>query len=195
MKMLKSFNEFINESNIAVDKNSSTGLVGILNKYIGKKEEGRNAGPMVKGFLSSVGLGVGNPWCMAFVYDIFDEFCKAKGVPNPLPKTGGVLYFWGKVPSENKIKPTPLSVLPGQIFIKRRNGGGHTGIVIKVEGDSFISIDGNSSDMVKLNRYKISDMLGFVDYFKNPKLSNGIAKLASTIISKNTPTLGGGKEV
>jgi hypothetical protein len=178
----------------------SQGLISILNKYVGKKEEGENSGEMVKGFLKSVGLGTGNPWCMAFVYAIFDELCKSKGMQNPLPKTGSVLTFWSKAPAENKIGVSaalqnPSLVTPGQIFIKSRQGGGHTGIVLKAEGDSFISIDGNSSDKVKLNRYKIANMLGFVDYFKNPVESARLAELSRNMITTHAPTLGGGKEV
>jgi len=104
------------------------------------------------------------------------------------------------LPTENQIKVAdaikdPSLVKPGQVFIKSRKGGGHTGIVLKVEGDSFISIDGNSSDQVKLNRYKIANMLGFADFFKNPTVSSQIASLSSSMISKHAPTLGGGKEV
>lgn len=194
---LKSFHEFINESTIQVN---SQDLITVLNKYVGKKEEGNNSGEMVKGFLKSVGLGTGNPWCMAFVYAVFDELCKSKGIQNPLPKTGSVLNFWSKVPAENRVEVSaatkdPSLVLPGQIFIKSRSGGGHTGIVLRVEGDSFISIDGNSSDQVKLNRYKIANMKGFVDYLKNPEESSKIASMAGSMIASHAPTLGGGKEV
>jgi hypothetical protein len=201
--MLKSFNEFINESVISTGPDDAGKLVGILNKYVGKKEEGNNAGEMVKGFLKSVGLGTGNPWCMAFVYGIFDEFCKSKGIANPLYKTGAVLTFWneskrkypdGCIEAAKAVKEPGL-VKPGQIFIKSRSGGGHTGIVLKVDGDSFVSIDGNSSDSVKLNRYKIANMIGFVDHFKNDSMSSSLASLANSIISANAPTLGGGKEV
>lgn len=195
--MLKSFNQFINEATIAADPQ---GLNAILNKYVGKREEGKNSGEMVKGFLKSVGLGTGNPWCMAFVYAVFDELIKRRGGQNPLPKTGSVLNFWSRVPAENRVHVDaavndPTLVKPGQIFIKSRQGGGHTGIVLKVEGDSFISIDGNSSDQVKLNRYKIANMLGFVDYFKNPVESARLADLAKNMIAMHAPTLGGGKEV
>jgi hypothetical protein len=197
---LKSFNQFINESTISFASTDAKDLVDILNKYVGKREEGNNAGEMVKGFLKSVGLGTGNPWCMAFVYAIFDELCKKKAIVNPLPKTGSVLYFWSKVPPENQIKAAdaakdPSLVKPGQVCVKSRKGGGHTGIVLKVEGDSFISIDGNSSDQVKLNRYKIANMLGFADFFKSSTVSGQIASLANSMISKHAPTLGGGKEV
>jgi hypothetical protein len=201
--MLKSFTEFINETTIAAGPADAGNLVGILKKYVGKREEGNNAGEMVKGFLKSVGLGAGNPWCMAFVYAIFEEFCKSKGLVTPLYKTGAVLNFWNESKKKSpdscidakSALADPSLVKPGQIFIKSRTGGGHTGIVIKVEGDSFVSIDGNSSDQVKLNRYKIANMLGFVDHFKNPELSNGIASLASSMTSTSAPTLGGGKEV
>jgi hypothetical protein len=197
---LKSFNQFINESTISAGSTDADQLASILKKYVGKKEEGNNSGEMVKGFLKSVGLGTGNPWCMAFVYGVFDEFCKAKGIPNPLPKTGSTLAFWSKVPAENKIEKSkavndPDLVKPGQIFIKSRSGGGHTGIVIKVEGDSFVSVDGNSSDMVKVNRYKIANMIGFADFFKSDSLSAQFAQSTSSIISSNAPTEGGGKEV
>jgi hypothetical protein len=201
--MLKSFNEFINEATITASPADAGNLVGILKKYVGKREEGNNSGEMVKGFLKSVGLGTGNPWCMAFVYAIFEEFCKSKSLTSPLYKTGAVLNFWNESRKKSpdsciEVKTAIVDkslVKPGQIFIKSRSGGGHTGIVIKVEGDSFVSIDGNSSDQVKLNRYRIADMLGFVDHFKNPELSNGIASLASSMISTTAPTQGGGKEV
>jgi CHAP domain len=201
--MLKSFSEFIHESTIAAGPADAGNLVSILKKYVGKREEGNNSGEMVKGFLKSVGLGTGNPWCMAFVYAIFEEFCKGKGIATPLYKTGAVLTFWNeskKKSPESCIDARaavadPSLVKPGQIFIKSRTGGGHTGIVVKVEGDSFVSVDGNSSDQVKLNRYKIANMLGFVDHFKNPELSNGIASLAGSMISTTAPTQGGGKEV
>lgn len=201
--MLKSFNEFINESTISAGAQDASAMANILKKYVGKREEGNNSGEMVKGFLKSVGLGTGNPWCMAFVYGIFDEFCKGKSIANPLYKTGAVLNFWNETKKKSPecciegkaAVADPSLVQPGQIFIKSRQGGGHTGIVLRVEGDSFVSIDGNSSDQVKLNRYKIANMLGFVDHFKNPGFSSSIASLASSMVSSTAPTLGGGKEV
>lgn len=39
--MLKSFNEFINESIISTGSADAGNFVGILNKYVGKKEEAR----------------------------------------------------------------------------------------------------------------------------------------------------------
>jgi len=59
--MLKSFSQFINESTISASSKDNKKLVDILNRYVGKREEGNNDGEMVKGFLKSVGLGTGNP--------------------------------------------------------------------------------------------------------------------------------------
>lgn len=198
--LIRSFQQFLNEAAIPVYPPEAATMIKILNNYVGKKEVGNNSGEMVKSFLSKVGLGSGHPWCMAFVYAIFDEFCKSTVKTNPLPKTAAVRAFWDKSPAENKIPKNeavanPSRVMPGQIFIKSRRGGGHTGIVLRVEGDSFISIDGNSSDSVKLNRYKIANMVGFVDFIKNPSFSAELSKLSSTMIQTFSPSLGGGKEV
>ena len=197
--LVRSFSEFLNESLITVYPSEAATLVKILSTHIGKKEVGNNSGEMVKSFLSSVGLGTGYPWCMAFVYAMFNEFCKSTLKTNPLPKTAAVRAFWDKSPSENKIPKAaaisnPSLVKPGQIFIKSRKGGGHTGIVLRVEGDSFISIDGNSSDSVKLNRYKMDKMIGFVDFIKNPAFSAELSNLSALMIQTHSPSLGGGKE-
>ena len=226
MKVIRRFSEFINESSLEVTPSSADSFVTILDKYDGEKEVGNNGGAMVEGFLKTIGLGKGQPWCQAFVYAVFDEFTKSKGISNPLPKTGSVLSHWKQAPESNKIKasdikigstagssgssgtagssgssgtsgPNPVDskkVQPGQVFIKTRVGGGHTGIVLKVDGESFISLDGNSSDKVKINKYKIKDMLGFVDYFQNQEFSEAFVKAASSLISKSSVGQGGGKE-
>jgi hypothetical protein len=168
--------------------------------YNGKKEVGNNAGDPVARFLKDVGLGVGQPWCMAFVYSMFKEFCDKKGVKNPLTKTGGTQYFWAQTPKAHKILASvaasnPSLVKAGQIFIKSRNGGGHTGIVLKVDGPNhFISIDGNSSDKVRLNRYQISNMMGFLDYFSNPYFQDKVAELATPLLKSSKIAKGGEKE-
>ena len=109
------------------------------------------------------------------------------------------MTHWKQAPASTKIPVKDAiadntKVKPGQVFIKSRDGGGHIGIVLKVEGDSFISIDGNSSDMVKINKYKIGNMIGFIDYFQDPAFSNTFAQSVSSILSKSTVSIGGGKE-
>jgi hypothetical protein len=137
---------------------------------------------------------------MAFVYGIFDEFT---GGTHPLPKTAGVVDHWRKIPTGvTKITRAdaiqdPTKVKAGQIFYKSRQGGGHTGIVISVDGNSFTTVDGNSSDSVKLNKYTIdgASTLGFADYLQSPEFSAALQAAASSLVSTSTVSLGGGKEV
>ncbi len=204
MTTVRSFSQFLNEGAIAVDQASASqkaaNFVSILQKYLGKKEEGNNRGDMVTGFLKKTGLGPGYPWCMAFVYSMFDELT---GGTNPLPKTAGVVDHWRKVPTgvakitRAQAIQDPTLVKPGQVFFKSRSGGGHTGIVLKVEGNEFVSIDGNSSDQVKLNRYKIdsTSTLGFADYFQSPEFSASLATAVEPIVASSAVSTGGGKEV
>lgn len=170
--------------------------------YNGKTEipSGSNAGDPVARFLKDVGLGVGNPWCMAFVYSQFKEFCNKKGLKNPLPKTGACKTFWSQAPKDFKILASAAAANPklikgGQIFIKSRDGGGHTGIVLKADGPShFLSIDGNSSDKVRLNRYQTSSMMGFIDFFSNPYFQDAVEELATPLLKSSKIEKGGGKE-
>lgn len=170
--------------------------------YNGKTEipSGSNAGDPVARFLKDVGLGVGNPWCMAFVYSQFKEFCNKKGLSNPLPKTGACKTFWSQAPKDFKILASAAAANPklikgGQIFIKSRDGGGHTGIVLKADGPShFLSIDGNSSDKVRLNRYQTSSMMGFIDFFSNPYFQDAVEELATPLLKSSKIEKGGGKE-
>lgn len=170
--------------------------------YNGKTEipSGSNAGDPVARFLKDVGLGVGNPWCMAFVYSQFKEFCDKKGLKNPLPKVGGCKNFWSLCPKDFKILASSAAANPklikgGQIFIKSRDGGGHTGIVLKADGPShFLSIDGNSSDKVRLNRYQTSSMIGFIDFFSNPYFQDSVEELATPLLKSSKIQKGGGKE-
>lgn len=171
-----------------------------LSGYNGKKEVGNNAGDPVARFLKDVGLGTGYPWCMAFVYSMFKEFTNKKGLKNPLPKTAACKTFWSQAPKDFKILASsaasnPSLIKGGQIFIKSRDGGGHTGIVLKTDGPNhFLSIDGNSSDMVRLNRYQISSMMGFIDFFSNPYFQDKVSELATPLLASSKISKGGGKE-
>jgi hypothetical protein len=171
-----------------------------LEKYYGEKEvpAASNKGKNITRFLKEAGVGSPAPWCMAFVYSNFKEFTEGIGQKNMLKKTAHCLTQWSSTPSDCQILATlaaknPFLVKAGQVFIKTRDGGGHTGIVLKRDGDHFYSIDGNSGDMVRLNKYKISNMLGFIEYFSNDAFQNRLEELASAfIVSKSFSS--GGKE-
>jgi len=204
MKKINHFSQFLSEGAIQIEAVSASlkanEFADILRKYVGQKEVGKNGGPLVDALLKNVGLGTGYPWCMAFVYGVFKEFA---GSANPLPKTAGVVDHWSKVPvsalkiTRDQAIQKPELVRAGQVFFKSRKGGGHTGIVLRLEGKSFITIDGNSNDGVKINRYQLDStaLLGFADYFQNPEFSAALDLAASSLIGSQPNAISsGGKE-
>ena len=193
MEKIKSFTEFLSEAQIPLKNPDAAGdiLSDILakNRDVKEQPKGSNRGPEVEAYLKSTGLGKGYPWCMAFVYYIFNELSKKLGItPNPLPKTAGVMRHWTKAPQENKIKIDDVRrdinlLRPGQIFFLTRGGGkglGHTGIIIDVNPikKTFTTIEGNTNDQksgegdrVGVNVRNVSDknLVGVIDYFKNTR--------------------------
>lgn len=216
MKRIKNFNLFVKEAQqIPLNDPSKDGevLAGVLASHKDAKEEpkGSNKGPEVTKYLQSVGLSSGLPWCMAFVYYIFDEMCKRLGRTNTTVKTGGCLNHWNGAPSDSKIpvdqvKANPSLIRPGQIFIMTRPGKGlgHTGIVVAVDekARSFTSMEGNTNDQlsgegdrVGINKRKIdgTNLVGFIDYFKNtrtPEFESDISKALTGEASKLSPLTG-----
>jgi len=216
MRRIKNFSLFIKEAQqIPLSDPSKDGEIfaGVLAAHKDAKEEprGSNKGPEVTKYLQAVGLSGGLPWCMAFVYYIFDEVCKRLGKTNGTVKTGGCLNHWNQAPSDAKIpvdrvKSNPSLIRPGQIFIMTRPGKGlgHTGIVVSVnEGDrSFTSMEGNTNDQlsgegdrVGINKRKIdgTNLVGFIDYFKNsrtPEFETDISKAITGEASKLSPLTG-----
>jgi hypothetical protein len=188
MKKIKLFAEFINEV-VGFDLNNpSTGgseLSKVLVQNQGGVETGKNSGPFVNKVQKSVGITDGQPWCMAFIYYIFDEFSKKMGIKNPVIKTGGVMEQWnktgGKKITAEQARSNFSLVKPGQIMITTRPGGGsgagHAGIVTTVDynGKKFTTIEGN----VRINTNKqqgvggynrsvlTTGLIGFIDYFPN----------------------------
>ena len=216
MKRIKDFNLFIKEAQqIPLSDPSKDGEIfaGVLAAHKDSKEEprGSNKGPEVTKYLQSVGLSSGLPWCMAFVYYIFDDVCKRLGKTNGTVKTGGCLNHWNQAPSDAKIpvdmiKTNPSLIRPGQIFIMTRPGKGlgHTGIVVDVDEKdrSFTSMEGNTNDQlsgegdrVGINKRKIdgTNLVGFIDYFKSsrtPEFESDISKAITGEASKLSPLTG-----
>ena len=117
---------------------------------------GSNTGPRVNQYLDAVGVGPGQPWCMAFVFWCFKQASAALGVSNPAPRTGSVIRCWQlaqSLPKENvvpaeKAKEDPSQVLPGMVFfIDTGQGRGHAGFVADVVGGTLVTIEGNSNSV------------------------------------------------
>ena len=115
---------------------------------------GANAGEAVENFLASVGLGPGNAWCAAFVYWCADRASAETGLPNPLPKSGGVLEMWRRARkaglpcvSAAEARARPSLVTGGMVFVLDHGAGrGHTGHVEALSDGRLRTIEGNSSN-------------------------------------------------
>lgn len=144
---------------------------------------GSNAGPKVRRYLSSVGLGVGNPWCMAFVHWCFDEAAKAAGRDNPVPRSGHVRTVWNRardrldaarVITAREAAENPALVRPGMVFFMAYDETrGHTGLVVDNVNGRLETIEGNTNDdghregngVFRRTRRRIGDAnLGFIAF-------------------------------
>jgi peptidoglycan hydrolase-like protein with peptidoglycan-binding domain len=131
-------------------------VIDIAASQIGVLEEprGSNRGPEVDIYIRTTGLDPAAdsyPWCVCFLYWVFDQAAKVKGIPNPLPKTAGVISLWNlgrrtEAQVVRKSEATAQNVKPGMIFhLDLGNGKGHAGLVIGVAGDQIITIEGNTN--------------------------------------------------
>lgn len=125
------------------------------------REDGANAGTFVERYLSAVGLGAGNPWCMAFIVLrlVKAAHSLALTIPNEMPRTGSTVIFsnWGK----NKswfIKRADLElgraiIQEGDIvfyFFATKGRIAHTGIVVEADSNNdFKTVEGNTSSGLK----------------------------------------------
>lgn len=201
---MRSFREILSEAAINGDPDQmAVPYADTLAKNVNVREipSGSNRSKEIDRYFDLVGLdnrAMGNkgyPWCAAFVYAMFDDFCKEMGVKNPVVRTAGVLKHWNRADASLKIpiskaRSNPSLVKPGQVFIQSRKGGGHTGIVTAVDSKNktFTTIEGNTNDKlsgeghrVGRNTRKMSQgsLLGFIDYFKghrNDKFEQTVAK-------------------
>jgi hypothetical protein len=139
----------------------------VAQRYVGVRERTRNSGPEIDQWLELVRLGPGNPWCAAFVYGCYHEAGLELGAPNPLPRTGSVWALWNK--ADDLWKSDHPSV--GAVFIHvTTEHTGHTGLVVDVEGDYLVTVEGNANaegsregDGVYLKKRPISYADGFID--------------------------------
>jgi hypothetical protein len=218
MEKIKLFSEFINEFDEFKLSNPSSGgseLSKVLVQNKSGVEVGSNSGPFVNKVQQSVGITDGQPWCMAFIYYVFNEFSKKMVITNPVIKTGGVMEQWnktgGKKITAQQAKSDFSLVKPGQIMITTRPGGGpgagHAGIVTSVDynGKKFTTMEGNvrindnrQQGVGGYNRSVLTDgLIGFIDYFPNrtPEFNKSFAEgikgkikdISGNSVNRNTP--------
>jgi hypothetical protein len=131
-------------------------VIDIAASQIGVVEQprGSNRGPEVDVYIRTAGLDPTQdsfPWCVCFLYWVFEQAAKLKTKDNPLPKTAGVIALWNQARHTEaqvvrKSEVTGQTVKPGMIFALDLGGGkGHAGLVIDVHGDHIITIEGNTN--------------------------------------------------
>ena len=131
--------------------------IAISQLGVQEQPKGSNAGPEVKQYLKSVGLSVGNPWCMAFVYWCVDQACKEMGLKNPLVKTGSVMFQYNNT-TLRKLPKTSSAIKAGDIGIMSFKGGkGHT-FFIKEPGATIWTVEGNTNDEGGREGYEVATM-------------------------------------
>ena len=205
---MKSFRDILNEEIIQGDPDEmALPYADTLAQNVNVREipSGSNRSPEIDRYFDIVGLNNRNkgndgyPWCMAFVYAMFNDFTKKLGLKNPLVKTAGVMKHWNKADSSLKIpvsnaRKNPSLVKPGQVFIQSRKGGGHTGIVTSVntKNGTFTTIEGNTNDKLSGEGHRVgrntrklsqSSLIGFIDYFKGNR-SEKFEKTISEVVAK-----------
>ncbi|NPU68809.1 DUF1906 domain-containing protein [Bradyrhizobium sp. 83012] len=131
-------------------------VIDIAASQIGVVEQprGTNRGPEVDVYIRTAGLDPATdsfPWCVCFLYWVFNQAARVKGIENPLPKTAGVIALWTMARRTDaqivhKSEVSAQTVKPGMIFALDLGGGkGHAGLVIDVVGDHVVTIEGNTN--------------------------------------------------
>ncbi len=144
------------------------------------RENGNNSGTFVNRYLAAVGLGPGNPWCMAFVVLRLIKAAHSLSmiIPNEMPRTGSTVLFsdFGKKKSW-WIKRADLELGRARIqegdivfyFFAAKGRIAHTGIVVDANSNNdFKTVEGNTSNGLR----DVVDRDGQGVYMKQRSLSS-----------------------
>jgi uncharacterized membrane protein YeaQ/YmgE (transglycosylase-associated protein family) len=155
--------------------------LAIATGYIGEQEvpKGSNWGAFVQHCLGLVGITVAAPWCQAFMYRCVAEAAAALNLPIPIVKSGSVLDCWNRTTGNRKVfkieaLSRPELVTPGMQFILKLGATtGHTGMVVRVDGHKYCTIEGNSNNDGSREGFAVvthvrdmndANLLGFIKY-------------------------------
>ena len=178
---------YSNDSSISDDQTTNVSSVNdflrMVAAEIGTKENppGSNNVKYNTWYYQKEVSGDGYMWCMVFVQWCFDH----AGLPLP-KKTAACLDLWDWYQTNDPSKCHKRSPQPGDIAIFSRGNGGHTGIVEKVLGDSYYTIEGNCGDEVKRNTsHKVGDsnLVGFITAVNFANLKSVSSSLSSDNVS------------
>lgn len=152
-------------------------VVRIATAELGIHETSHNASPRINEYLRAVHLPPGNPWCVAFMFWVYQQASQNLHVANPMPLTGSGHKLWQKTPTWRRISIFSL-VRPGCVWLADHGEGkSHGGIVVSpidttAKRNSFTAIEGNTNEQgsregiaVKMQPRAASEAtLGFLDF-------------------------------
>lgn len=168
------------------------GVAAIAEKA--KSHLGEGPGPTQSWF------GMNDYWCAMFVSRVMHEAGVPKNVWKKTAGTREALPFakkngWFRKPGE--YKPSPGD--PIWFFFGRVSPCDHIGVVEKVEGDTVVTIEGNSNNMVKRNKYKLTDphIVGYMDIATAAGGGSGskVASLGGSTVGSQISNEGGTGEI
>lgn len=117
------------------------------------EQGGDNRGYWVECFLRTIGLGPGNPWCMALVQSLVSYAEKITGVKSTLAEGGHVLTIFQE--SQALLVPSPSPPALGDLICFQHGDTlqGHVEVVTHNFGGRLVStVGGNTSSGIGVNR-------------------------------------------
>jgi len=116
---------------------------------IGVQELGNNAGPEVAAYLEAVGLGIGNPYCAAFVSWTLEQQ-EETNTPVSFPRIRSGLatkFITRRSMRASEVLRGTKQPQPGDIIIWKKGNTifGHAGLVLEWDGACGTTIEANTS--------------------------------------------------
>lgn len=106
---------------------------------------GPNDGPWVRSYMLGNGGKIWQ-WCAGFVCYVLAQACASKSVPLPFRPSFGVPQLVHAAGAERRFSADGPPI-PGDVFVipTAKGGWSHTGFVLEVRGDRFLSAEGNTN--------------------------------------------------
>lgn len=123
----------------------------VANRDVGIREKGQNRGKRIEEYQRTVGIGPGNPYCIAAVCTWMKEAAQELGVPRKYTiSSASALRFLehnqksGMSFSVDKLTP---DMIPCVFVIDHGGGKGHAGLVVgeSAEPGTYVTIEANTN--------------------------------------------------
>lgn len=152
------------------------GIVDVALSQVGVKESGVNSVKYNDWFYGKHVSGSKYPWCAVFVSWCADQAGVSRSIVPKEAAVSGLMDFFKRKgwwqPKGNGYKPKA-----GDIMIQKSNGASHTGIVTGCSGNTFHTVEGNTSNCVGKRSYSLNhaSLTGFgtPKYTDSPGGSSG----------------------